>query len=338
MGVESKCIMPLPYYEDDQREHLIRTEYRDLESSTWWKELNLDGVVLYSWGAPRYRKIAKAIHDAGIKLHIHLDTSGDFEGPDWEYLSWIKKILRFTKVKLVDFFRARHLRYADVITVSQPAAENISKRLFYKGWMQAKVVVFPTPVANYFQCHSTIQKERRVVCVGRWSDMPEDKVKRPEFLIQTAKEIVMNDERALVDIYGRIGESLRNTYNTFPESLKARIHLKGNVSNNKLPTMYNSAQVAICTSYSEGTHCASAEAICCGCSLVIPPRKSLSILHWYTSHNSGSIAEEDSPASMARSIINELNLWENQQRDPNNIASHWQSYFHVDKVFNKIFN
>lgn len=337
MGIESNCLMPLPHYKDDQKEHLIRTKYKNLESVEWWKNMGPDAVVLYSWGAPKYNKIARAIHKAGIKLHIHLDTSGRFDGGDWEELLYIKKIFRKLEAKIIDFFRARHLKYADIITCNQPAAELICNRIFYRHWLQQKIVLFPTPVATHFRYNPSIKKERRVVCVGRWSDDESDKIKRPEFMLQTAKEIVMNDELAQVDIYGKIGTTTQKIYNSFPEDLKTRIHLKGFVKNSELPAIYNNAQVAICTSYSEGTHIASAEAICCGCSLVIPPRKSLHVLQWYTSHNSGCIATEDTPASMARSIINELNLWATQQRNPHEISNYWQPFFHIDKALHRIF-
>ncbi|MBR5774692.1 MAG: hypothetical protein IKY42_00320, partial [Bacteroidaceae bacterium] len=100
MGIESKCIMPLPYHDSDQREGIIRTEYKNLKSVSWWKSLGIDAVVLYSWGAPKYTLIARAIHKAGIKLVLHLDTSGNFNGEDWDELPWYKKIIRATRVAI----------------------------------------------------------------------------------------------------------------------------------------------------------------------------------------------------------------------------------------------
>ena len=53
-GAESKVIMPLPYYEEDLRDEILRTEYKNLESAAWWRSLQLDAVILYSWAYPRY--------------------------------------------------------------------------------------------------------------------------------------------------------------------------------------------------------------------------------------------------------------------------------------------
>ncbi len=336
MGVESKCILPLPWHENSSRNNIIRTEYKNLESVEWWKSLGLDGLVLYSWGAPRYRKIARAVHKAGIRLHIHMDTNGMFEGNDWDDLSCIKKIFRLLITKMRDFFRAKHLKNADIVSTSLPVENIMCERLFFRGWLRKKIINLPAPVASRFQYDSSGRKERLVVCVGRWSD-DAGRVKRPEFMINTAREIALADERVQVEIYGEIGAGVQNEYDSFPESLKERIHLNGYIRNESLPSIYNRAQVSFCTSYSESTHIASAEAMCCGCSLVIPPRKSLHVLHWYTSHSSGQVAAEDTPESMAQSIVRELDLWESQQRNPREISDYWQDVFFVDKALHRIF-
>ncbi|RYD37624.1 MAG: hypothetical protein EOP87_03200, partial [Verrucomicrobiaceae bacterium] len=74
-GCDSRAVMPGPRQADDDAD-LIRTEYENLESAGWWKSQQLEGVVLYAWGSPRYRKVAKAIHDAGIFLVLNQDNGG----------------------------------------------------------------------------------------------------------------------------------------------------------------------------------------------------------------------------------------------------------------------
>ena len=337
IGYDSKCIMPHPYYDDDQRGCLIRTKYRDLQSISWWKKLDIDALVLYSWAAPKYLFVARAVHKAGIKLIIHMDTSGNFDGLDWNEMNILQKAYRKMKVKLLDFLRAIHLKYADVITISQPAADKIAKRMFFGKWFKDKVYPMPCPVSPAFFYQPMIKRERKVVCVGRWADEESDAVKRPEFMIQTAKAIVGADSSVQVDIYGRVGSQVQAIYNSFTIEERKRIRLRGFIKNEELPTIYNSAMVSICTSRSESTHIASCEAICCGCSLVVPPRKSLNVLHWYTSGNSGSIADEDSPASMADAVIKELELWDSNKRSPKAISEHWIPWFHADKVIKSIF-
>lgn len=61
IGAESLAVMPLPFHEDDIREDIIRVPMEQLKSPDWWRTLKLDGVVLYSWGAPRYTAIARPL-------------------------------------------------------------------------------------------------------------------------------------------------------------------------------------------------------------------------------------------------------------------------------------
>jgi hypothetical protein len=75
IGCESMAVMPGPPQDDDDSS-LIRTDYGNLESPDWWKSQKLDGVVLYAWGSPKFRKVAEAIHQAGIFLVLNQDNGG----------------------------------------------------------------------------------------------------------------------------------------------------------------------------------------------------------------------------------------------------------------------
>lgn len=121
LGAESKAVMPLPFHEDDIREDIIRVSMEQLKSADWWRTLKLDGVVLYSWGAPRYTAIARAIKKAGIKMVIHLDGDGDF----FDVLrkaqpTFVQRCRNLVLHTTIDFLRARHLKLADAVTMSPP--------------------------------------------------------------------------------------------------------------------------------------------------------------------------------------------------------------------------
>ncbi len=323
--------MPLPYHDSDQREGIIRTEYKNLRSVSWWKSLGIDAVILYSWGAPKYTLIARAIHKAGLKLVIHMDFGGNLKPS--KNASWLKII----KSPFVNIFRSLHLSYADVITTSPVAAESFRSHILYGEKIASKVFNMPAPVSTNFHLLPNIEKEIKVVCVGRWSDDKGDQVKRPLFMINVAKEIIERDSMVQVEIYGKIGDKVKERYEKLSQNIKNRIHLMGYALNHTLPEIYNKAQVAICTSRSESTHIASAEAMCCGCSLVVPPRPTLKILHWYTTQNSGSIAAEDTPESMAMAVITELQMWREGKRCAEHIANCWQPIFHVNQAIKQIF-
>ncbi len=334
MGVESKCIMPLPYYDDDQREHLIRTEYRNLFSVEWWKSLGIDALVLYSWGAPRYRGIARAVRRAGIRMVLHMDTSGDFISCDSSDSSIWHRGLRWLRNKVVDVFRSAHLRLADVITMCPTAAEAVSRYPFYGKWVAERCFPMPCPVSPSC-CYRGEYKEKLVLCIGRWDDI---KQKRPEMLMETLEIYYAKGGTAESHIIGTVTDALREWHSRLPSAMAEKVRLLGYVRNHQLWEKYCKASVILCTSRYEGSHNVSAEGLCCGCSVVTPNRPSmLRDVHWYTTKESGTIAVDDSPCELANALLQELSLWKNGERDAVQIALSWQPHFHVDKVFNKIF-
>lgn len=335
LGAESKVIMPLPYYDDDHREELIRTEYKNLESAAWWKSLRIDGLVLYSWGAPRYRNIAKAIHQAGIRLVVHMDSSGDFVGVFPKGTSCLRKLLTWGCVKLQDILRARHLSYADIITMCPDAAKAVSRKLFYGRDIVDKCYPMPCPVNPHFAYDSS-GKKPLILCIGRWDDEFQ---KRPSMLMQTLEHLYTLGRQAETRIYGVITPALRCWHTSLRPKLQHQIKLIGAIENAELASEYCAAQIVLCTSSFESSHIVSAEALCCGCSIVTPNRPTpLRDVLWYTTKNSGTISAEDTPESLAEAIRHELQLWESGQRDPQAIAHAWQPHFHADKVFNTIFS
>ena len=50
-----------------------------------------------------------------------------------------------------------------------------------------------------------------------------------------------------------------------------------------------------------------------------------------------TVAAEDAAPFLAAALAQELELWKSGRRNPHAIAESWQPHFHVDKVFNKIF-
>lgn len=334
MGVESKCIMPLPHYDDDQREHLIRTEYRNLFSEEWWKALGIDALVLYSWGAPRYCGIARAVRKAGIRLVIHMDSSGDFEGCFPVGTPWYARLKRRMLTRVHDVFRAWHMRQADTITMCPDAAAAVSRRLFYGKWVQDRCFPMPCPVSPDCK-YSGVEKEDIILCVGRWDDKFQ---KRPEMLMATLENFYAGGATAETRIYGTITDELRAWHEDLPNEVAGRIKLLGYLQNSLLWQEYDRAKLILSTSRFESSHIVSAEALCCGCSVVTPPlHKGLRDVLWYTSRDSGTVAVEDSATALAEALRQELEHWAASRRNPRDIAEAWQPHFHADKVFNKIF-
>ena len=326
--------MPLPYYDDDQREYLIRTEYANLESVEWWKSLQIDALVLYSWGAPRYRRVASAVRKAGIFLHIHMDTSGNFLGPAYASMPWYRRLKRRLIVKAHDLFRSWHLRQADVLTMGPVVAEKISRMLFYGKWVREKCFPMPSPVSPSCRYEGEM-KENVILCIGRWEDTFQ---KRPEMLMATLSHYYAGGGSAYTKIFGNLTDELRTWHAQLPAETAEKVELVGYLKNSLLWQEYKKSRVVLCSSRFEGSHIVSSEALCCGCSVVTAPlQESLCNVIWYTSRESGAVAVEDSAVALADALHQEITHWEAGHRNPVSIAEAWQPHFHADIVLNKIF-
>ncbi|MBQ4636465.1 MAG: glycosyltransferase [Akkermansia sp.] len=335
MGIESKCIMPLPYYEDDQKEHLIRTSMTNLKSVEWWKSLGIDGLILYSWGMPKYNAIARAIHKAGIRLVIHMDTSGNFDKLLPEQYTPLKAMLKWCTSTVQNYFRAKHLSYADVITMGAPVAKAISNKLFFDSSVAEKNVPMPCPVAP--ECQYDGQKKKELIlAVGRWDDILQ---KRPHILMQTLENFYAKGNcQAETYIYGTLTDELTTWHQSLSPAVREKISLKGYTPNHLLREAYQQAKIILCPSSYESSHIVSAEGLCCGCSIVVPTRPApLRDVMWYTTKNSGTVSAEDTPESLAEALHAELHEWESGNRNPHEIANTWSEHFHTDKVLPLMF-
>lgn len=334
MGVESKSVMPLPYREGDYGENLIRTEMKNLKSPKWWASLGIDGVVLYSWGLPKYLGVALAIKKAGLRLVIHMDSAGRFDKIPKGDSSRLKAIVKYMCTSFFNPFRVWHLRSADVITMAPPAAESIGEMLFFSRFVVRRNFPMPCPVSSICRFDGR-RKKNVVMCVGRWDDESQ---KRTSYLLRTIENYYKKGGDAEIRVYGKLTKGVREWYSRMPESIKSRVVLGGYISNSKLHEEFQESKIVLCPSSHESSHIVSAEGLCCGCSIVVTNRpEPLRCVHWYTTRQSGTISKEDTPESLADALIDELNEWEKGNRCPDKISSSWIPHFHVDKVMGAIF-
>ena len=139
------------------------------------------------------------------------------------------------------------------------------------------------------------------------------------------------------EIYGNIPPLLREWHGNLPEDLRARIRLAGYLPNAELQKKYSQARISLCTSRSEGTHVASAEALCAGAS-VVGPRLTplLNCLQWYVSHDSGTLSPKDTPESVSGALLEEIRAWDEGKRSPEEISRYWCSLLHAENSCKRI--
>ena len=347
--------MPLPWKEGDLRDELIRAKYSNLESPEWWRQFHLDGVLLYVWCLARYRPIVAAIHKAGIKSVLYQDCSSVvFPWNEWRLgirMMWRRASLAHPGnpvVAVADFLlqvakghatvlhwpaRRRLFDAADIVTFPYPAAHDAW--LHVPGLLPHRIrtssCIIPCPVAPHFSYDGT-SKEPMVIAVGRWND---EEQKRGSLLLRTMEEVWT---RHLIPfhIFGTLSPSFENWVNALSHDHASCVTLHGLVPNAQLVDWYRRAQISLCTSFHESTHISSAEAICCGCSVVAPPLSSVSCCQWYASESSGTIAAKDTPKSFADAVLGELSSWESGHRDPVSISHIWTNRLHATESARRI--
>lgn len=357
IGFGGKAISLGPAKPDDWPD-LIRASRTELQNQSWWRGLGIDGVVFYSWGGPTYQLIANAIVDAGLRL-VQVSDNHAIYSPlcDWKahltaawshqwYESTPKKIIRtITKctwshtlgILFDDLPLARMIATGDYFASATPASTTRLKRLvrtLLGETAASKIVTAPLPVNAHFRYKSEIDKEDLVVAVGRW-DSPQKRVK---LLMATISLALRSNENTRFMIFGAPTPALETWHKELSPLHHERVTLAGVVSNTELAAAYQSARVMLVSAAYEGCHNASAEAICCGCSVVAVRSPFMAALDWHASKNSGKLSPSATPPALASTLQAELAEWNRGDRNPEVFGPAWSEVFHPDKVAKRILN
>jgi hypothetical protein len=356
LGCDAKAVMPgtrKPEDEDD----LIRTEFANLESAAWWKSHELDGVVLYAWGSPRFRRVAAAIREAGVYLILNQDNGGlisplaGFRG--WLQEQWIlsgsryqpggvfafiKSVLKGVTVGLfvTDPLRAVHLKQGNIIACVSPEAARHYKKLcgIYGGpALASRIAVIPHPVEPVFCYSGSSPKIRQITCVGRWQD---DVQKRPALMMTVLQQLLEKDQAAHVRILGNLTPALSTWHERLRPDLKNRIKLRGRVDREELPAILRESMIFYSPSAFESFGIAAGEALCSGCSVVSGRSPSMTSFGWFVSEASGTQADEDDADGHVTALMKELGHWDAGERNAAEISKTWATMLHADRVAAKV--
>ena len=358
IGVESKSILLGPSWEGECQQDIIRATWEELTSRTWWAQQSLDGVILYAWGRPRFNPIVRAIRDAGIFLIANFDTNGfispavnptAFTHSLWmscckvelsffSLLYFIKKLIGAFTVGLTMTDRGilKHISSADFVsTVSPVAVQRIQQfcLALKRPELAQKVILLPHPVSAKMSW-SGKPKLKQVVVIGRWDDIRQ---KDTPLLIATIRRCLEADPEIQFLVFGSLPSKYREQLLRLSPQNNGRIRMMGVVPNADLAPFLQSSEMCLCTSTHESFHIASAEALCCGCSIIAPNSPSLPSLHWFAKEPFGRLAKR-TPAAMSQAVIAEATAWNDRSRDAATISTIWQTNVGVQSVVRQIMN
>ena len=351
LGIESHAIMPGKIRADDEPD-LIRTAYANLESASWWREQKIDALVLYAWGRPKFRKVARAIHEAGIFLILNQDNGGYISplagwrgwlsekwimsGQGVDLPSWLRFVVSSLKettlgLLITDPLRASHLKQGDIIACVSPQAANVYRRLCnrYGGrYLTSKVRVIPHAVEPIFD-DSGATRSKQIICVGRWSDIVQ---KRQNRMMEVFDRLLVSDRNVSFVIAGESTNALRVWHASLSDSDKPRVSLLGKLDRSSLAAWMAESQVFYSPSSFESFGIAAAEALCSGCSVVAHRSVSMASFEWFVSENSGALAEVDSVDAHVETLSAELEAWQKGLRNASNISQTWRQRLHAEQV------
>lgn len=349
------CVVVMPG--DPAREthiDVVRTAAADLSDSAWWRALKLDLVVLYAWGDPRYQNVATAIREAGIKLVQSLDTAG-LATPYGDFTEWRKCLfgllaapfspaqrIKLSLRALRDFIPAIHerkrvamLANCDALAaVSEPAMRSVAGYVSALGHPEIaeKLRVVPHAVvpAMVFRAGEH-HKTRKVLVVGRWA--AEDRVQKdPDLTVSVIGRFLREQPEWKAEIVGKGSGALDRLTRTLGADVRSRLTLTESIPRDQLVGRYQESSILLCASRFESFHISSAEALCCGCSIVVADHPLLASTGWFTTKDSGTLAPERSASTLLNALIREADVWRQGGRYPQRISSEWCELLHADRV------
>lgn len=355
LGIDSHAIMPGKIRADDEPD-LIRTAYANLESASWWRDQKIDALVLYAWGRPKFRKVARAIHEAGIFLILNQDNGGFISplagwrgwlsekwimsGQGADLRSWLRFVISALKestlgLLITDPLRASHLKHGDIIACVSPQAAEVCRNLCYRYGgrkLASKVRVIPHAVELIFQ-DSGNKRSKQIICVGRWSDIVQ---KRQDRMMAVFDRLLVSDRNVSLVIAGECTNAMRDWNASLSDSDKPRVSLLGKLDRSSLAAWMAESQVFYSPSSFESFGIAAAEALCSGCSVVAQQSVSMASFEWFVSENSGTLANEDNTDAHLKALTHELEAWEKGLRNASNISKSWCQRLHAGQVAREV--
>lgn len=333
---------------------LILESEAQLASSQWWRQWNVDGVVIISWGLRRYEPIVRAIRDAKIRVVIKLDTDGLLTPRVWfrRYLQVAMASLRdqrrpfpllqtLVRTSYHTLFArrqnralARHLQLADAVTVESPLAfERFARGLEIAGAgaVLPKLRMLPHPVADFFRW-SGEPKEKLIAAVGRWNAY----VKGAPLLIEVLAEVLKKAPGWRAVIIGPGGGVLEELIARHAPDVRARVQITGDMPSEKVAENLRRSSIALNTSHFESFGIALAEALACGASIV--GSAEIPSMNWFASAQSGTLFPTRNLGLVIDAMRAEIRVWEAGDRDPAAISNVWGPRVRVSEIARAIVN
>lgn len=351
-GVESRLvILDTPGMDGDER--FLPASREQFCDPAFWRALDLDGVVLQGGADPGIDPVSQAIRGSGTRLLLRLDTDG-VVAPQvdpylycytlWWWLAYHRRhpafLLALGKAGLKTFFPrsfgpgriVRRLQLGDGLLVeSRVAAARLQRLLTKYGapQMAGKVAHLPIPVADEWGFPDKA-KEDVIVSVARWNDAQKDAPK----LVRVLSRVLPMHPSYRAIIIGDGEDFLRRLVKRHAADVSARIQIAGRLAHEEIAAHEGRAKIFVCSSRAESMSIATAEALCCGCSVV--GAAEIAAMQEYASPQSGTLAWTRRDADLADAVCAEIGAWAAGERKPREIRERFCPLFSAAQIASRI--
>ncbi|MFC1497324.1 glycosyltransferase family 4 protein [Verrucomicrobiota bacterium] len=336
IGVESQCVR-LHAKDGVNFPGIIQADLNNMKDPLWWKAFGLDGVVLSSWLRPAYSPIVSAIKSAGAKVLVRTDSNG-INSP-WvnpyayfrsnyirmrnkrntllSFIASTMKTFLYAIPSVYDLKMLDHMEMADAIsTESEDSLAYFEKLLqfynrpdLYKKFHLIRHPVIMNATAEPQDYHLEKSRPKKIISVADWRRYGKNK----PLLIKTLLRVSEMHPDYKTDIIGHYGD--------IPKELEQhpRIIIRGNIKYEDIGKYYNQSRILFLPTLQESGPLVLSEALCHGCSCVLPNSATVPS-HYVRTNNFGSLSANYSAQAFSAAITKEITAWEKEERSSCEIA------------------
>lgn len=307
----------------------------------FWKNNNVDTLIIYSWLSLRYSQLIMAAKNAGLKIYLKLDSDGRLLYPlrpsylkvfglDNSIKAKIIHLLRLIQwyifPRLITRQRLNQLAHSDGVIIESPVAkDNLihSLKYWHRDNLAFLIKVIPNPIISTNIIPG--QKENKIVAIGRW----RDKRKNGQALIKILSHLKSNWQ---IHLIGEASSDIEKDVLKVNKNLKIKASNK--LTHTEVIDSLQSAKIIISPSVSESFNLAVAEALCAGCSVVGGPIPSF--LYFIDENKFGTLSTDFNHSSLLSALEEDIEKWKMNAYDAKQISAHWKKELDQEVVIDKI--
>jgi glycosyltransferase involved in cell wall biosynthesis len=316
---------------------IITAKKRNFTDVDFWKQIDADVVICYTWLGRKYNSIVAAIRHSGKKVLLKADSDGRLGYPvipRWQHqhlMATLPLRLRFKYLRLNGIIA--QIETANAVLIESPKAyENVQRFLHYwkRPSLISKLHVVPNPVTDDIIASEISSKQNVLISVGRWNDP----VKNILILLRSAKHFLESNSDWSMLVVGEGEKIPKQIVSKWESELRTRVKVLGEVPHPQMAKLLGESRIFFVPSKRESWGISAAEALCMGCSIVGTPLEPLDFL--VGGGFSGTVAKGFAIEHLVRALAHDVSKHTQGTYNPFRIAGYWRPKLSIREVTSQI--